>query len=85
MSMQPAEILLVEDNPDDEALALIALRENNLAGRVDVVRDGAEALQYLAACGLNALPGLRSLPPGMYTSAQVPFGVKTPNWRSVRA
>jgi 4-hydroxy-tetrahydrodipicolinate reductase len=37
-----------------------------------------------AACGLNALPGLRSLPPGMYTAAQVPFAVKTGVWRSVR-
>lgn len=37
-----------------------------------------------AACGLNALPGLRTLPAGMYTVPQVPFAVKAPAWRSVR-
>ena len=40
-------ILLVEDNPDDEALALRSLKKNKLANRVDVVRDGAEAIEYL--------------------------------------
>lgn len=40
-------ILLVEDNPDDEALALRALRRNNICNRVDIVRDGADALDYL--------------------------------------
>lgn len=42
-----AEILLVEDNPDDLELALRAFRKHNLAERVAVVRDGAEALDYL--------------------------------------
>lgn len=42
-------IVLVEDNPDDEALTLRALRKNEVAARVDVVRDGAEALDYLLA------------------------------------
>jgi hypothetical protein len=37
-----------------------------------------------AACGLNALPGLRSLPPGLYTAAQVPFAVKRAEWRTIR-
>jgi two-component system response regulator len=40
-------ILLVEDNPDDEELTLLALRESRVANRVDVVRDGEEALRYL--------------------------------------
>jgi CheY-like chemotaxis protein len=39
-------ILLVEDNPDDEALTLLALREHHLADDVVVVRDGAEALAF---------------------------------------
>lgn len=42
------EILLVEDNPDDVALTLRALSRHNLANRVHVARDGAEALEYLA-------------------------------------
>lgn len=40
-------ILLVEDNPDDEALTLRALKMHNLANTIDVVRDGAEALDYI--------------------------------------
>jgi two-component system, response regulator len=40
-------ILLVEDNPDDEALTLRAFRKNNVKSEVYVVRDGAEALDFL--------------------------------------
>lgn len=49
-------ILLVEDNPDDEALALRALKKNKIANRVDVAHDGAEALAYLADKTLEELP-----------------------------
>jgi CheY-like chemotaxis protein len=47
MNAQPTEILLVEDNPDDVELTLRALSTHNLANRVKVVSDGAEALDYL--------------------------------------
>jgi two-component system, response regulator len=47
-------ILLVEDNDDDVELTLRALRRNGVADRVDVVRDGAEALEYLFAPGNHA-------------------------------
>ena len=40
-------ILLVEDNQDDEVLALRALVQNKIANQVDVARDGVEALNYL--------------------------------------
>ncbi len=40
-------ILLVEDNPDDEELTLLAFRNNNIHNAIDVVRDGQEALDYL--------------------------------------
>lgn len=50
-------ILLVEDNPDDELLTMRALRKNNVANRVVVVRDGAEALDYLFATGAYAGDG----------------------------
>ncbi|MBV8558003.1 MAG: hypothetical protein JO116_20885, partial [Planctomycetaceae bacterium] len=41
------EILLVEDNPDDVELTLHALKKSRLVNRILVVRDGAEALDYL--------------------------------------
>ncbi|TAJ26452.1 MAG: response regulator [Nitrospirae bacterium] len=44
-------ILLVEDNPDDEALTLRALKKHNIANGVVVVRDGAQALDYLFRTG----------------------------------
>lgn len=47
-------ILLVEDNPDDEALTLRALRKNNISNRVVVARDGVEALDYLFGTGAHA-------------------------------
>jgi two-component system response regulator len=48
------EILLVEDNPNDVELALHALRKHNLANHIEVVRDGAEALDFLFATGAYA-------------------------------
>ncbi len=47
--LQETEILLVEDNPDDRELTLRALRQHRLANRIEVARDGAEALAFLSA------------------------------------
>jgi two-component system, response regulator len=44
---KPAEILLVEDNPQDLELTQRALRKANLANAIHVARDGAEALEFL--------------------------------------
>ena len=52
--MTEKTILLVEDNPDDEALTLLAFKKNNIQNKVAVVRDGAEALDYLFATGTYA-------------------------------
>jgi len=41
------EVLLVEDNPGDEELALIALNEYKITNNIFVVRDGAEALDFI--------------------------------------
>jgi len=48
------EILLVEDNPDDVALTLRALRNANLANHIQVVRDGAEALEFIFCEGAHS-------------------------------
>ncbi len=45
--MTTKTILLVEDNPQDELLTLRALRKANVANRIDVARDGQQALDYL--------------------------------------
>ncbi|MFY9531293.1 MAG: response regulator [Candidatus Acidiferrales bacterium] len=56
--MNDKVILLVEDNPDDEALALRALKKNNITNEVMVARDGAEALDILLGAGSRAGSGL---------------------------
>ena len=47
-------ILLVEDNASDEKLTVLAFRKCGVANEVTVVRDGAEALDYLFATGAHA-------------------------------
>lgn len=56
--MKDKIILLVEDNPDDEALTLRALRNNNISNEVKVVRDGQQALDYFFGedASANAIP-----------------------------
>jgi CheY-like chemotaxis protein len=47
-------VLLVEDNPDDEELTRLAFADSNVANDLKVVRDGAEALDYVFATGSYA-------------------------------
>jgi two-component system response regulator len=55
-------ILLVEDNPDDEALTLRALKKNKVANDVVVARDGAEAVDFLFGTGAHAGRDVGDLP-----------------------
>jgi len=45
--MKEKFILLVEDNPDDEALTMRAFKKNNIKNKIVVARDGVEALDFL--------------------------------------
>jgi CheY-like chemotaxis protein len=54
MVLNDKVILLIEDNPDDEALTLRALKKNNIRNEVVVARDGAEALDYFFGSGKYA-------------------------------
>lgn len=51
MTGSPLEILLVEDSPEDLELTLRALRKGKLANRIEVARDGAEALDFIFCQG----------------------------------
>jgi two-component system response regulator len=52
--MESKMILLVEDNPDDEALTIRALKKNNIGNHLAIVRDGAEALEFVFCTGAYA-------------------------------
>ncbi|MBI5524349.1 MAG: response regulator [Desulfarculus sp.] len=55
-------ILLVEDNPDDELMTLMALRENHVSNPIIVARDGEQALAYLLGDPAQPAQLLRPLP-----------------------
>ena len=65
-------ILLVEDNPDDEALTLRALEKNKVRNDVVVVRDGAEALDYLFASGAYASRNVSEFPQVVLLDLKLP-------------
>ena len=58
MSKEAVELLLVEDNPSDEELTLHVLKKYHLTNRIHVVRDGAEALEFLFGNGVRNMPKL---------------------------
>ena len=65
-------ILLVEDNPDDEALTLRALKKNNITNEVVVARDGAEALDYIFGAGKYAGRDLNMMPTVILLDLKLP-------------
>lgn len=65
-------ILLVEDNPQDELLTLRALRRANVANRIDVARDGQQALDYLFREGEFADRDGPALPTAMLLDIGLP-------------
>jgi CheY-like chemotaxis protein len=66
------EILLVEDNPNDVELTLMALKENNLANHVQVVRDGEEALEFIFSTGRYSGLGMSFIPKVILLDLKLP-------------
>lgn len=65
-------ILLVEDNPDDEALTVRALKKNNILNEVSVARDGVEALEFLFGEGAYADRDSRAMPQVVLLDLKLP-------------
>ncbi len=65
-------ILLVEDNPDDVELTLRALKKHNIRNEITVVRDGAEALDYLFAAGAYAERDKSTMPAVVILDLKLP-------------
>ena len=72
MSEREVEILLVEDNPNDVELTLRALKKHNLANKVYVVRDGAEALDFIFAIGAYARRDIDRPPKAILLDLKLP-------------
>jgi len=66
------EILLVEDNPDDLDMTMRALRKANLANRIHVARDGAEALEFIFCTGQHAGRNVENGPKAILLDLKLP-------------
>jgi len=72
MNRDEVEILLVEDNPDDVELALHALKKGNLANKIEVARDGEEALDFLFCRGAHGRRSFESPPKVVLLDLKLP-------------
>ncbi len=65
-------ILLIEDNPDDEELTLLAFEESRMVSEVVVARDGVEALDYLFGAGIYVGRNMDVMPALVLLDLQLP-------------
>lgn len=72
MADEPKTILLIEDNPDDVELTRRALNRSNVANRLVLVTDGAEALDYLFATGEYAARDASDVPQVILLDLKLP-------------
>lgn len=70
--MTAVEIMLVEDNPDDVELTVRALRKSNFTNPIRVLRDGAEALDYLFGAHPDGRPIMETAPVVMLLDLKLP-------------
>src|SRR5512143_3888047 len=71
-AVKEVEILLVEDNPTDAELAIRALKKSNLANKLEWVKDGAEALDFIFARGRYAERSVTSGPKVILLDLRLP-------------
>jgi two-component system, response regulator len=71
-TLEDVEILLVEDNPNDVELTMRALQKQNLATKVYVVRDGAEALEFIFGTGAFAKRKVENRPKVVLLDLKLP-------------
>jgi CheY-like chemotaxis protein len=64
--------MLVEDNPDDEELTLLAFERNNISSEVVVAHDGVEALDYLFGTGIYTERDMSVMPALILLDLQLP-------------
>lgn len=65
-------LLLVEDNPDDEELTLLAFEQSSVSNEIVVARDGVEALDYLFGTGIYANRDTTQMPALILLDLQLP-------------
>lgn len=70
--MKNKVIMLVEDNPDDEALTVRALKKSKVVNEIVVVRDGVQALDYLFGEGANAGRDTNEMPQVVLLDLKLP-------------
>jgi len=73
MSSDEVEILLVEDNPSDLEVALRALKDQNICNKVQVARDGEEALDFIFCRGPHAGRNIDDLPRVILLDLKLPL------------
>jgi CheY-like chemotaxis protein len=71
-ALKDVEILLVEDNPNDVELTMRALQKQSLANKVFVVKDGAEALEFMFATGAFAARKIENQPKVVLLDLKLP-------------